>query len=126
MFHTLKEDDISYICLSDSAFPAQSAYAFLFDLRDQFTMKYGVQAKTAIGLSAKDFNQIVQERMEYYNNPAADRLHMTRKNIEEAHKVMIENLDRVLSRGQKIELLVDKTALMSDQAVTMRRTVRDR
>jgi len=126
MFHTLNEDSLSYVCLSDSAFPAQSAYDFLFDLRDKFTSKYGAQSKTAIGLSAKDFAQIVKERMAYFNNPSSDHLQMTRRNIEEAHKVMIENLDKVLSRGQKIELLVDKTALMSDEAVTMRRTVRTR
>jgi len=38
--------------------------------------------------------------------------------------VMIENIDRVLERGERIELLVDKTDRLNQQAFKFEKTVR--
>ena len=38
---------------------------------------------------------------------------------------LIENIDKVLARGEKIELLVNKTQQLSDSSVSMRKTVWD-
>lgn len=37
---------------------------------------------------------------------------------------MIENIDRVLERGERIELLVDKTDRLNQQAFKFEKTVR--
>eukprot|EP00981_Chlorochromonas_danica_P002640 scaffold511_cov180-Ochromonas_danica.AAC.2 len=37
---------------------------------------------------------------------------------------MLENIDRVLERGERIELLVDKTAKLNEQAVKFEKSSR--
>lgn len=44
--------------------------------------------------------------------------------IDEVKDVMIENIDRVLERGERIELLVDKTDKLSQNAKKFEKTVR--
>jgi hypothetical protein len=44
--------------------------------------------------------------------------------IDEVKDVMLENIDRVLERGEKIELLVDKTARLNEHAVKFEKSVR--
>jgi vesicle-associated membrane protein 7 len=43
--------------------------------------------------------------------------------IDTVKDVMIENIDRVLERGEKIELLVDKTDKLNQQAFKFEKTV---
>ncbi len=44
--------------------------------------------------------------------------------IDSVKDVMIENIDRVLERGERIELLVDKTDRLNQQAFKFEKTVR--
>lgn len=50
--------------------------------------------------------------MEQYNSPSADKLAQIKINVEETKGVMMENLDKLLERGDKIDILVEKTAVM--------------
>ena len=109
--------------MTDAGFATHTAYAFLFDVKDRFFQKFGDSGKQAIGLSASSFENELRSRMEYFNtDPNADRIRAARANIDKTREIMIENIDKVLARGEKIEILVNKTALMSETAVTMRKT----
>ncbi|KAH9293603.1 hypothetical protein KI387_041193, partial [Taxus chinensis] len=55
--------------------------------------------------------------MEYFsNNPNADTLTCVRGEINEVRTVMVENIEKILERGDKIELLVDKTSTLQDNS----------
>ncbi len=55
--------------------------------------------------------------MDYFStNPAADALSRAKGEISEVKSVMVENIDKVLDRGEKIELLVDKTEGLAGDA----------
>ena len=43
---------------------------------------------------------------------------------EEVRNVMIKNVEKALDRGDKIETLVDKSALLADQSMRFRRQAR--
>lgn len=54
---------------------------------------------------------------EYYsNNPSADRINEVRGEIAAVKDVMVHNIEKVLERGEKMELLVDKTDNLNQQA----------
>ena len=58
-----------------------------------------------------------QKQMAYYNaNPAADNISRVRNQLEEVKGVMVQNIEKVLERGEKIELLVDKTDKLNNAA----------
>ncbi len=61
----------------------------------------------------------------YFNsNPNADTISRVQSQIDTVKDVMIENIDRVLERGEKIELLVDKTDRLNQQAFKFEKSVR--
>jgi len=47
---------------------------------------------------------------------ADDKIRRVRGEVEEVKQVMTDNIDRILERGDKIELLVDKSQDLSEQA----------
>ena len=110
------------MCLAHSAFPSHTAYSFLFDVKDRFVRKYGEQAQKAIGLSAREFGPELTDRLSYFNQPEADRVRTARTHLEATRQIMVKNLDSILSRGESIEILVEKTSLMMEEAVDMRKT----
>ena len=56
--------------------------------------------------------------MDFYNNAGSnvDGLSAVKNQIEDVKNVMVENIEKVLERGEKIELLVDKTDRLNQQA----------
>ena len=61
----------------------------------------------------QDFSRILQKQMDYYNdNPNSDNITRVRDQLENVKEVMVQNIEKVLERGEKIELLVDKTDQM--------------
>merc|ERR1719217_840588 len=49
---------------------------------------------------------------------------MVQKQVSEVKNVMMDNIEKVLDRGEKIELLVDKTENLRTQADAFQRTGR--
>jgi vesicle-associated membrane protein 7 len=79
---------------------------------------YGDRAQTAIAFAMNaEFARVLQDRMDFFNdNPAADSFGKVKGQIEDVKGVMVENIEKVLQRGEKIELLVDKTEALNQSA----------
>ncbi|CAG9325437.1 unnamed protein product [Blepharisma stoltei] len=124
IFHYHNDSGFTFLCMTDASFSNRTAYTFLFDLKEKFHAQFGEEAQKAIGFSAnKQFEDTMKERMQYFNtDPNADKLKIVKQTLDKTRDVMIENIDKVIQRGDKIELLVSKTAYMSDQAIDFRKT----
>ncbi len=61
----------------------------------------------------------------FNTNPNVDNISKVKLQIDNVKDVMIENIDRVLERGEKIELLVDKTDKLNHQAFKFEKSVTD-
>eukprot|EP00878_Enallax_costatus_P029701 GHUV01032243.1.p4 GENE.GHUV01032243.1~~GHUV01032243.1.p4 ORF type:complete len:101 (+),score=28.54 GHUV01032243.1:854-1156(+) len=60
--------------------------------------------------------------MDYFSNdPSADVVNRVRGEITQVKDIMIENIEKVLDRGEKLDLLVDKTELLQGEAFAFRR-----
>jgi len=117
VFHYIVDDAITYLCMADSQ-ERRIPFAFLEDIKNRFKYTYGDRARNAIAFQMNDdFGRELQKQMEYYNsNPAADNINRVRQQLDEVKGVMVENIEKVLERGEKIELLVDKTDKLNQQA----------
>jgi vesicle-associated membrane protein 7 len=108
--------------MSDEANKHRIPYAFLTDMKERFVGRFGNEMpQTAIAFSMNDeFSRVIQERMEFYNSDGADltvdNIGHVKSQIEEVKGVMVQNIEKVLERGEKIELLVDKTDRLNQQA----------
>lgn len=63
--------------------------------------------------------------MHTYNTaPPPDELVRAQTELNQVKDIMVQNVEQILSRGERIELLVDKTDVMAGQATAFRRGAR--
>ena len=121
-FHYITEAGICYLCMSDEKNKHRIPFGFLEDMKRSFTMKYGHEyPQTAIAFAMnEEFSPAIRERMDFYNSEDADRsidnIGAVKSQIEDVKDVMVQNIEKVLERGEKLELLVDKTDRLNQQA----------
>jgi len=100
-------------------------YAFLEDVKDRFKATYGEAARTAIAFAMnEEFGRTLQAQMEHFNGPSGDSLASVNKKLDDVKEVMVQNIEMVLERGEKLELLVDKTDALQTQAFQFNKSSR--
>jgi vesicle-associated membrane protein 7 len=71
------------------------------------------------------FSPVISQLMHTYNtNPPTDELTNAQNQLAQVKDIMVQNVEQILSRGERIELLVDKTDSMASQATAFRRGAR--
>jgi vesicle-associated membrane protein 7 len=97
-------------------------FQFLDDLFNTFTARYKDQqiAKANTYAFEKEFAQTLRQKMEYYNSPDADSFKQIHNKIAETQNIMHQNIDSILARGDKLELLVDRTEALAEDAEKFR------
>eukprot|EP00802_Teleaulax_amphioxeia_P017273 Tamp_17424.p1 GENE.Tamp_17424~~Tamp_17424.p1 ORF type:complete len:199 (-),score=49.70 Tamp_17424:514-1110(-) len=136
-FHMVVEHGIIYLAMSDKDFDRQEAFYFLDTIKTQFFERYSDVVATAVAFEMnKTFASVLTQQMDAFNagpgpraeagardsglegrtgGAGADKIEKVRGEIEEVKQVMTDNIDRILERGDKIELLVDKSLDLSEQ-----------
>eukprot|EP01119_Soliformovum_irregulare_P008494 TRINITY_DN21614_c0_g1_i1.p1 TRINITY_DN21614_c0_g1~~TRINITY_DN21614_c0_g1_i1.p1 ORF type:complete len:262 (-),score=57.94 TRINITY_DN21614_c0_g1_i1:42-827(-) len=122
-FHYLVEGGITYICMSDQNIGYRIPYAFLFDLNSRFKSMYGQTVHTAPPMFMTDtFSRTMRDRMDFFSHdPNADKISKVKGDIDEVKRTMATNIEKVLERGEKIEVLVDKTDTLNQQAQSFKK-----
>jgi len=122
VFHYVCSDEITYMCMTEQTFSRSMAFNFLEDIRKRFTAAYGTRGKTALSMAMNaEFSHVLQRQMEFFStNPNADKLSQTAKQVEDVKKVMQSNIEQVIERGEKIDLLVDKTEGLKENSHTFK------
>ena len=71
------------------------------------------------------FGPVIAQLMNTYNTaPPTDELTRAQAELAQVKDIMVQNVEQILSRGERIELLVDKTDNMASQATAFRRGAR--
>ena len=71
------------------------------------------------------FSPVISKLMHTYNtSPPTDELTNAQNQLAQVKDIMVQNVEQILSRGERIELLVDKTGNMANQATAFRRGAR--
>lgn len=71
------------------------------------------------------FSPQISSLMHTYNTaPPTDELARAQTELNQVKDIMVQNVEQILSRGERIELLVDKTDTMANQATAFRRGAR--
>ena len=55
----------------------------------------------------------LQQKFEYYNSSECDSITKIKQNINETKDVLIINMDKLMERGEKIDILVRKSEDMT-------------
>ncbi|KUF98684.1 hypothetical protein AM588_10010289 [Phytophthora nicotianae] len=110
--------------MADDDLKRRVPFLFLEDMKNRFQAAYGERALTAIAFAMNDqFQHEIRRLLDYYNaNPDADSLSRVKQQIDDVKDIMVENIEKVLDRGEKFELLVDRTDKLNRQSVKFERS----
>jgi vesicle-associated membrane protein 7 len=102
------------------------AVNFLKKIQDSFFGRYDPSTRlSAVAHSLKDFRPILQDWMVKFNNKTEiDKLSGLRKELSELEEQALRNMDKVIERGERIEILVKKSENLADQSLDLRDTSR--
>lgn len=119
-FNYLVENGFTYCVVAAESAGRQIPIAYLERIKDDFNKRYaGGKAGTATanGLN-REFGPKLKEHMKYCADHPEEinKLAKVKAQVTEVKGVMMENIEKVLDRGEKIELLVDKTDNLRSQA----------
>ncbi|RLN34127.1 hypothetical protein C2845_PM03G22570 [Panicum miliaceum] len=123
-FRLIRSVGSAYCVVAVESVGRQIPIAFLDRVKEDFTKKYGGgKAATAAANSLnREFGSKLKEHMQYcVDHPEeVSKLAKVKAQVSEVKGVMMENIEKVLDRGEKIELLVDKTENLRSQAQDFR------
>ncbi|GAA0152286.1 hypothetical protein Leryth_012093 [Lithospermum erythrorhizon] len=126
IFHVKRTDGLTVLCMADATLGRRVPFEFLEDIHQKFVRTYGRTVLNAQAYAMNDdFSRVLAQQIEYYSNdPNADRLNRLKGEMSQVRNVMVENIDKVLDRGDRLELLVDKTADMQGNTFRFRKQTR--
>jgi len=143
-FNFLIDSGFVFLVVADETLGRSVPFVFLEKVKDDFKQRYGASIKTddshplsdddedddlfedrfsiAYNLD-REFGPRLKEHMEYcMNHPdEISKLSKLKAQITEVKGIMMDNIEKVLDRGEKIELLVDKTENLQFQADSFQR-----
>lgn len=118
-FNFLIQNGYAYLVVADESYGRQIPYAFLDRIKDEFQAKYSEKGRTAAAHSLdKSFGPRLKYHMEYcvQHPEELSKVLSVQQKVNEVKNIMVENIEKVIERGEKIELLVDKTDDLRSQA----------
>ncbi|KAL9035350.1 MAG: hypothetical protein Q9214_006622, partial [Letrouitia sp. 1 TL-2023] len=106
---------LTYLVISPSNFGRRIPFGYLVEIKKQFLARYNPETTDFASLppyGAADFNTTLKQLMVSYGTTQGgkqDAISNVQADIDNVKGIMTENIERVLERGERIDLLVDKT-----------------
>ena len=100
------------MCMAEESFGRRVPFAYLADIKVDFERIYGKLSGDMFtpAYAMNEFSKTLTDKMNFYNsNPQSDKIRFVQGEIDQVKDVMIENIEKVLERGERIDILVDKT-----------------
>ncbi|EIE19250.1 R-SNARE protein, VAMP72-family [Coccomyxa subellipsoidea C-169] len=126
-FNYLVDGGYTYLVVADEKFGRQIPFAFLDKVKAEFAEKHAESSRT---LHAHSLDKIFGPRLKYWMDYCQEhpdemnKIASVQKKVDEVKNIMVDNIEKVLERGEKIELLVDKTDNLRFQADRFHKTGR--
>jgi len=98
-------------------------HRFLKDVMPKFHHAYGDMGERCNASTSKEFKNVLQDAMEYFSdgNVRAAQSRQIQEELAKTKDAMFNNIDQALLRGEKIDVLVDRTDELSQQSGQFKR-----
>eukprot|EP01062_Namystynia_karyoxenos_P013389 TRINITY_DN14834_c0_g1_i1.p1 TRINITY_DN14834_c0_g1~~TRINITY_DN14834_c0_g1_i1.p1 ORF type:complete len:226 (+),score=75.07 TRINITY_DN14834_c0_g1_i1:102-779(+) len=128
MIHYLTDDSCAYVCVTDDdATGRKSAQGFLEEVRKEFRRMYLEDVDRLSSQICKDFKeQVLNDALVAFSKrfDGTAKLRQIDSTLQEVKGVMVQNIDRVIERGERIETIVEHSEELETAAEGFRRTAR--
>ncbi|KAM0749490.1 synaptobrevin-domain-containing protein [Meredithblackwellia eburnea MCA 4105] len=123
LIHYQKSNGVVALVVAEDSAGRRMPFAFLAELHKRFLAAYGqdeINDAPAYGMAGWE-KEVAKLMQQYTDSPPNDPIKVAQAELASVKDIMVKNIDAVLSRGERIELLVDKTDGLSTQARAFRK-----
>ena len=118
-------DGVTYMCITSDTEGRRVPFLFLTSIQNLFTEQFSEHdITTAPPYGLNSFAKTLKAQMEWADGgakgPGQDKAKEVREEMDAVKDVMVQNIERVLERGERIDLLVNKTDHMNQTAFAFR------
>ena len=119
---SLSADGLTYLVVAKADLGRRVPFGFLVEIKKRFLKEFDPERTSFSGLpayGAAAFNAQLRQLMVDYGTTKAgqeDAFANVQSEIDNVRGIMTENIERVLERGERIDLLVDKTDKLGGSA----------
>lgn len=132
-FHVIVSNGFVFLCLADNSFGKHVPYAYLKEVRTRFfsskTLSERAKNCNAYELN-RDFAPVLAQQMKRYNSGEAvaedpnSQVKTLQRDVEGVRDIVTENIGKILERGEKLEILLNKTDDLNNKSETFVRSTR--
>ena len=119
-FHTMVDEGLTYMCVTETQFERQVAFNFLLELKRQL-MVAGLQQKAEYAgpyALRGEFSQVMLGLLQRYSS--GGQLGHLEDQVQEVKGIMKDNIEKVVSRGELLEDLADRSERLQHSSVEFR------
>ncbi|KAN0066071.1 hypothetical protein ACQY0O_000164 [Thecaphora frezii] len=124
-FHYVSQHGLVYLALADVDAGRRVPFAFLSEVQKRFLSAYDLGHAVDASTPAEDFapfaNTLDELVRQFNQDPHADPVQAAKAELAGVKDIMTQNVEQILSRGERIELLMDRTDVAANQSMAFRR-----
>ncbi|XP_047989020.1 vesicle-associated membrane protein 7 [Leguminivora glycinivorella] len=126
LFHYIAENKLVYFCITDDKFQRSRAFLFLNEIKRRFTAAFAETAQTAIPYAMNgEFARVLAAEMKHYTESGdLNTISTIYGELDELKNIMVKNIDNMATRGEKLELLINKADNLATNSVSFNGTAR--
>ncbi|KAK0524735.1 hypothetical protein OC835_003843 [Tilletia horrida] len=120
LFHYIAEDGFVYLALAESDSGRRIPFTFLLELQRTFLETFPDLSAPSYPQTAS-FQPSLRALLDRFNDPSKDAVSNARSELAETKNIMSQNIEAVLNRGERIELLMDRTDHLHSESLAFRK-----
>jgi vesicle-associated membrane protein 7 len=105
------ENGVGYLCVAHNTVPRRICFSFLERIKTQYSLQKSITK-----------SDIRDEMVFFSTNPDADKIRKIQVDIDQVKDVMLENIEKILTRGENLEDLDRKTDDLRIQTLSFSKT----
>lgn len=113
--HYLSREKYTFAVIADSAYSRQLAFTLLREVEEFVDKEYVDEATN------DELRMFLTQKCSYYNaNQDLDKFTALKVHLEEVQQILLTNLEKALNRGEKAELLINRSKGIKSKAQAFR------
>ncbi|TKY90515.1 hypothetical protein EX895_000513 [Sporisorium graminicola] len=124
LFHYVSQDGMVYMAVADAETGRRMPFSFLAHVQKKFLSTYEVPSTTdSLDTDYSALTATLASLIQQFNTDpqAVDPIAQAKNELAGVKDIMTQNVEQILSRGERIELLMDRTDNAANQSMAFRR-----
>lgn len=105
--------DYHLVCVATNEVQKRIVIEFLTEVSNNASGVISYQGPT----DHRKMDKLLKEKTAYYNDPKNDKLQNVKSQIDDVRNIILENIEKVIERGEKIDVLIDRTEALEHESI---------